>query len=70
MNAEAIIKKLIEKNITIATAESCTGGMLGSLLPQFPGQAVFTDLDLLLTQMKPKTVFWVLKMKHFYHMVP
>ena len=37
MNAEAIIKKLIEKNITIATAESCTGGMLGKLITSIPG---------------------------------
>ena len=37
MDAEAVIKKLIEKNIKIATAESCTGGMLGKLITSVPG---------------------------------
>ena len=37
MDTEAIIKKLIEKNIKLATAESCTGGMLGKLITSVPG---------------------------------
>ena len=32
-----IISKLIENNITIATAESCTGGSLGKIITSFSG---------------------------------
>ena len=34
---EKIIKYLIENNITIATAESCTGGLIGKTITDFPG---------------------------------
>lgn len=34
---EAVGKLLIEKNITIATAESCTGGLIASQLTEQPG---------------------------------
>ena len=37
MTNEQIISKLIEKNITIATAESCTGGSLGKIITSVPG---------------------------------
>ncbi len=37
MTNEEIILKLIEKNITIATAESCTGGSLGKIITSVPG---------------------------------
>jgi nicotinamide-nucleotide amidase len=37
MKNEQVISKLIEKNITISTAESCTGGLLGSIITSFPG---------------------------------
>jgi len=37
MSNEEVIKRLIEKNITLATAESCTGGMLGKLITEVPG---------------------------------
>jgi nicotinamide-nucleotide amidase len=34
---DMLIKKLINKNITITTAESCTGGLIGSLLTNVAG---------------------------------
>lgn len=34
---EKIITRLIENNITIATAESCTGGSLGKIITSFSG---------------------------------
>lgn len=34
---EVVAKKLISKNLTISTAESCTGGMLASTLINYPG---------------------------------
>lgn len=37
MTNEQIILKLIEKNITISTAESCTGGSLGKIITSVPG---------------------------------
>ena len=37
MQNEEIILKLIEKNLTISTAESCTGGLLGKTITSVPG---------------------------------
>ncbi len=37
MCKEAIIKKLLESGKTLATAESCTGGMLGAAFTDYPG---------------------------------
>jgi len=39
---EKVTRRLIESGVTVATAESCTGGMIGELLTQLPGSsAVF-----------------------------
>ncbi|NLX64515.1 MAG: competence/damage-inducible protein A [Clostridiaceae bacterium] len=41
---ETVVQLLIEKNISISTAESCTGGMLASKLVNVPGVSkVFTN---------------------------
>ena len=37
MQNDEIILKLIEQNITISTAESCTGGLLGKIMTSVPG---------------------------------
>ena len=37
MSNSEIITKLIEQNISIATAESCTGGSLGKIITSVPG---------------------------------
>ncbi|MBQ8808303.1 MAG: CinA family protein [Clostridia bacterium] len=37
MTNEQIISKLIEENITLSTAESCTGGSLGKIITSVPG---------------------------------
>ena len=37
MTNEQIISKLVEKNITLSTAESCTGGSLGKIITSVPG---------------------------------
>ncbi len=37
MTNEQVISLLIEKNITLATAESCTGGLLGSFITSVSG---------------------------------
>jgi len=36
---ERVTRRLIEHGVTIATAESCTGGMLGELLTRMPGSS-------------------------------
>lgn len=37
MNLESIVKYLQKENLTIATMESCTGGLLASLITDIPG---------------------------------
>lgn len=37
INCEGVVKTLIEKNITVSTAESCTGGMLGQCITSVSG---------------------------------
>lgn len=37
--AEALVKALLTAGKTVATAESCTGGMLGKLLTDIPGSS-------------------------------
>lgn len=34
--AEAVIARLKEQGLTLATAESCTGGLIGKLLTDVP----------------------------------
>ena len=37
----SVHKALIEKNLTVATAESCTGGMISMLLTALPGSSQY-----------------------------
>lgn len=39
MENREIIEKLIEKGIVVATAESCTGGMISSIITDVPGSS-------------------------------
>ncbi len=41
-----IIKTLIQKNITISVAESCTGGKISYLIGTVPGVSKIFDLGL------------------------
>ena len=42
--AGKVVKKLAEKNLTIASAESCTGGLFAKLITDIPGSsAVFCE---------------------------
>ncbi len=42
---EELGKYLIENNLTIATAESCTGGLLSSKLTDISGSSAYTKLN-------------------------
>lgn len=42
-NAEILIRKLVDKNFTITTAESCTGGMIASSLIDVPGASLVVN---------------------------
>ena len=42
---ENLTKILIEKNLTISTAESCTGGLLSSYLTDVSGSSAFIKLN-------------------------
>ena len=37
--AEAVVSRLKAANLTLATAESCTGGLIGKLLTDVPGSS-------------------------------
>ena len=37
--AEVVVKKLLEKNKTIATCESCTGGLIGKMITEISGSS-------------------------------
>jgi competence/damage-inducible protein CinA C-terminal domain len=41
MTSEDVALLLTEKNLTLSVAESCTGGMVGSLLTSIPGSSEF-----------------------------
>ena len=43
---EKIAKLLIKKSLTIATTESCTGGLLSSMLTDISGSSAFIHLNL------------------------
>ena len=42
---EKLAQTLIDKNLTIATAESCTGGLISSLLTDISGSSAFVKLN-------------------------
>ena len=41
-----VVRKLMEKNLTIAAAESCTGGMFGAAMTDVPGVSAVFDSSL------------------------
>lgn len=41
--AEAVIKALVAERLTIATAESCTGGLVAAALTSVPGSSAAVD---------------------------
>jgi len=47
MNKQKIIENLIKKNIKIATAESCTGGLLAKTITDIPGSSAIFDVGLI-----------------------
>jgi len=52
--SKKIIKKLIKKNLTIALAESCTGGMLSNMITSVNGSSKVYKLGLVVYSNKSK----------------
>lgn len=52
--SELVAKRLIEKNITIAAAESCTGGLFSKMLTDYPGISAVFDRDIVTYSEKAK----------------
>ena len=46
MNIEKLHKKLIKKNITLSSAESCTGGLLSSKFTRLSGSSKYFQMGL------------------------
>lgn len=57
---ESVGKILLEKNLTISTAESCTGGLLSSKLTDVSGSSGYVKLNLVTYANEAKTkMLWV-----------
>ena len=54
MNIEKLHKKLIKKNITLSTAESCTGGLLSSKFTRLSGSSKYFQMGLVTYSNKAK----------------
>ena len=54
--AEKLVKLLKKKNLTVTTAESCTGGMIASAVLPVPLPVL--KKAILLIPTKPKRSFW------------
>ena len=53
--AERLMRKLCDKELTVATAESCTGGMLAALLTDIEGAGHGFDRDFVTYSKESKT---------------
>jgi len=42
-DAEVLVHRLIQRRLTIATAESCTGGLVAGLLTEIPGSSAAVE---------------------------
>ncbi len=54
MNINILHKKFIKKNITISVAESCTGGLLSSILTRLSGSSRYFQMGLVTYSNKAK----------------
>jgi nicotinamide-nucleotide amidase len=54
-DAEALLGELQERSLRLATAESCTGGLLASLLTEIPGASVTLERGLVTYSNAAKT---------------
>ena len=51
-----IIKKLIKNNVSVSTAESCTGGLLSSKITSIPGVSKIFNMGLITYSNKSKNI--------------
>ena len=59
-----IIKKLLKKNITISTVESCTGGLLSSKFTSVPGISKIFNMGLITYSNKAKSNLLKISQNH------
>ena len=53
-----VVKLLLSKGVTIATAESCTGGLLSELITSVPGASKIFEIGCVPIQIKLNTSIW------------
>ena len=62
--SKKVIKKLLRKNITISVAESCTGGLLSSIITSEPGVSKIFNMGLITYSNKAKSNLLKISQNH------
>ena len=61
MQNREIVEKLIERGIVVATAESCTGGLISSTITDIPGSSAIFGYGMVTYSNEAKVKILVIK---------